>query len=326
MRTVYIASLSRSGSTFLQLLLSSHPEIVGLGEIAHVIKTGGVPTARQAAGGSDGSCTCGHPAADCEFWAPLMPEMAQSDEHALHRNILARFKEQFPDKLLLDSSKSEKQFAKYYLQPDSGAGDLRVIFLIRDFRGWVRSVQKHVRKTPGGSFIYRSYLATSYLWYLKNRSIMQMLRRSGVSFLCVSYENLVFHLDEEVERILRFLDVGQVPPGDLDLGKAVMHELFGSPTIRSSTRHRSQVVYDQSWFCDLRYVVRSPLMLPVLHFNHQVHTKLAKDRHKSGPASGMPVCQESCASRPASSASDSCTDTKTSPVALAECGRAVAKD
>ena len=38
MDVVYILSLARSGSTFLQFLLGGHPKVVGIGEVGHVLE------------------------------------------------------------------------------------------------------------------------------------------------------------------------------------------------------------------------------------------------------------------------------------------------
>jgi hypothetical protein len=63
-RLVYIASIGRSGSTLLELMLGAHPRLATIGELhlwPHEIRDGGrhLP------------CGCGEPVEDCEFWTEV---------------------------------------------------------------------------------------------------------------------------------------------------------------------------------------------------------------------------------------------------------------
>ena len=59
-RVLYIAGAGHSGSTFLDIMLSNHPDIFGAGELANLPRGGWI---------DDEYCTCGRRANDCPFWS-----------------------------------------------------------------------------------------------------------------------------------------------------------------------------------------------------------------------------------------------------------------
>ncbi len=77
-RIVYICSLARSGSTYLQLELSCHPKVVGVGELLTVLKTLSQGDAKRRA------CLCGELGQECEFWGPILSEFNKLSVRELH--------------------------------------------------------------------------------------------------------------------------------------------------------------------------------------------------------------------------------------------------
>ena len=64
MKVIYIAGLGHSGSTFLELLLASHPDVVGLGEIGLQVERLLLDPSFNA---GEALCSCGTTARECEF-------------------------------------------------------------------------------------------------------------------------------------------------------------------------------------------------------------------------------------------------------------------
>ena len=63
MRVIFIASLSHSGSTLLDLMLNAHPELVSVGELKQLSRFARFNKPKQP------RCTCGTPSLwDCDFW------------------------------------------------------------------------------------------------------------------------------------------------------------------------------------------------------------------------------------------------------------------
>ena len=293
MKIIYIASEPRAGSTFLQLLLATHPHVAGLGEIAQVIRRAKLA---QNEGDKLPPCSCGARQENCPFWSPLLPELLDSTPQDAHRKIRAHFAQQFPGKVLIDSSKATAPLSQYYASaPASADLDVRVLYVIRDFRGWVPSVHKHrhnvanwaLETTPAylvptvkqfrreRHSLKFGYVQDSYRWMLRTRGALDFLAKSGLPHLIVSYEELVFNLEKQARRIGNFL--GMSFEHDLsDLSRATAHELYGSPILKTSAVKRSRISYDHSWLSDSRSALLSPLLLPVHAFNSHVYRDLAE--------------------------------------------------
>lgn len=65
--TAFVLSSGHSGSTLLDLLVGTHPEIVSLGEITYLPRS----FVRGA------TCTCGAPVPRCDFWLDVVREIGQ---------------------------------------------------------------------------------------------------------------------------------------------------------------------------------------------------------------------------------------------------------
>ncbi|HEV2125986.1 MAG TPA: hypothetical protein VGW38_24790 [Chloroflexota bacterium] len=61
-RLVLVAGLTHSGSTVLDLLLGSHPRLVGMGEVMPLLRPGN-PMLDEP----DRVCSCGEPLESCPF-------------------------------------------------------------------------------------------------------------------------------------------------------------------------------------------------------------------------------------------------------------------
>lgn len=65
---IYIAGYGRSGSTLLDMILGSHPDAVGMGELTHIFDSWL----------SDNTCSCRERYRNCEFWSEVMPRWSAS--------------------------------------------------------------------------------------------------------------------------------------------------------------------------------------------------------------------------------------------------------
>jgi len=135
---VYILSPARSGSTFLQLLLGGHPNIVGIGEVKHVLKEYCQTQSPKNPAHGD-QCSCGQEPRKCPFWGPILDDLSGASMETAVKLILEHFSRLFPDKMLIDSSKSGEFLENYYLKKlcldDDLQIQLKILYLVRDFRG-----------------------------------------------------------------------------------------------------------------------------------------------------------------------------------------------
>ena len=264
LRVVYIAGLPRSGSTFLQLLLDSRDDAVGLGEVGQTLQN-----LESLINDTHGSrlCSCGLGILDCPFWGPLAKRLQNIPIQQAHLQVLSRFSTEFPGKLLIDSSKSRKYLEALYIKNKHLHDvEMKILFLVRDSRGWALSYTKHSGRGADNSFYY---VKNSYRWLNANLRLMHYLSKVGKDFKCVSYEGLVFDTIRQLKRVADFLQIPYLPEIP-DMANATAHDVYGS-RMKNDKGKRAGIVYDDSWIRDWRPSALAPLLLPVYWFNYVFH-------------------------------------------------------
>jgi len=128
---VFIASLSHSGSTLVDLLVGAHSSAVSLGEIHSTIRKLSEPQK---------DCTCGKAAEECDIWGELLNEyrsdnsMPYSKAYQILSNAVT---DQYGTQVtIVDSSKkivALKEAMALFRE------NLKILHLIRDVRGFVHS-------------------------------------------------------------------------------------------------------------------------------------------------------------------------------------------
>jgi len=152
LKFAYIVSLPHSGSTILSYNLSEHPDIVFLGEIGYALQK------LQESKKQTVQCSCGKPAAQCDFWSSIVGRLpARFDEQAGYDIVIEEFQKKFgASKLLLDSNKIGEPL--YFLRSRPGL-EIRGIHTTRDFRGAVvseaRRKKRNGQAVQNGSRPYR---------------------------------------------------------------------------------------------------------------------------------------------------------------------------
>jgi hypothetical protein len=195
---IYIGGYGRSGSTLLELALSNHPDVVGLGEVSYF--------ARESAVG--GTCACGLVLACCPFWRQavastrLAPE--QIPAHGTAATSLLRAAATVAGAThVVDSSKTTRHAVR---RPRALARSLPVHFvhLVRSPTAVQRSAaggtnQQRERGHVAGSSVARRWRATLG-WVVANRVAGRIGRRAASQF--VTYESFLADPDGTVLAIL----------------------------------------------------------------------------------------------------------------------------
>jgi hypothetical protein len=240
-KVVFIASLSHSGSTLLDLMLNAHPDVVSVGELKQLGRF-----VRHEKPGRRLRCTCGAESLlACKFWtrvsdhaksavgrtiAELNVEDYRShgsfakDNAALFQAISAVAGKRF----VVDSSKSAERLALLMANP---ALDVFPIFLIRDPKGQICSSQ---RKSESLIRLIENYVRT-------NREIHELVKHRPHAV--VRYEQLVL----ETERVLAAL-MGELglafDANQLQWASKTRHNVGGNGMRRSSS---SELKLDEKW-------------------------------------------------------------------------------
>ncbi|MGB3634284.1 MAG: sulfotransferase [Rubrobacteraceae bacterium] len=229
-KVLYIMGAGRSGSTLLDMVLGSHPEVRGAGELTNAARNGWL---------KNEDCSCGKPVNDCPFWSEVLRLWTRRGFGNLERyvslqDIFERYRnlprllrerrspspefleyagatraffdsirEAGEEQIVVDSSKSPARALALSMVPGV---DLHLVHLTRDGRGVAASLNRSWRKDeePGvtrdveGKPVWR----TAAFWIVVNLTSEWVGRRLGPDkFLRVRYEDLVMTPSETLAKI-----------------------------------------------------------------------------------------------------------------------------
>lgn len=274
---LYIAGSGRSGSTMLECLLGSHPDVATLGEVHHLWERGIV---------KDELCGCGQKFSQCSFWSevgarafggwgevdldrvarlhdavdrhrriarvlgPAQGERLRRSVHDyndLYERIYAAAGEVSGAKLVVDSGKHATLAASL---ANSKWLDLRVIHIVRDSTAVTYSWSKAVRRPEAQNdedALMTQYSSTlsSALWALTNLEV-EALRIKGKSPARLKYEDLVANPGPTLSAALTRVGLRSFDPqvdGGVEL--RTQHTVAGNPM--RFTRGTLTLKADDAW-------------------------------------------------------------------------------
>ena len=247
MTHLYVFSLGHSGSTILNIALASLPGALSIGEAEATIRR---------MDGKQHTCTCGVSAPACPVWGPLFsdPELIQNPDLTRgYRALYGAARTTGNVSLLVDSSKHLRALQR---RPADTGVDARVIFLVKDPRGYfVSHYRKWQRTRDSGQVRFR--LGLAFLteiavalagWWYGNRKILRALRAGADPFIVLSYEDLVLDTDRTAARLGDFLGL-PVTFDTFGRNPEQLHILRGN-SLRHDPERSSRLVYDYRWFTD----------------------------------------------------------------------------
>lgn len=259
---IYIMCPGHSGSTFLQYLLATQTNLLGIGEVDQL----------AAGRGWDDSnlfCSCGAPFSQCELWSGMKPISGES-QIEWYRRLTLSFKDKHPEVThWIDSSKRLKSIQPWLqLLREGLIKDIRIFFLVRDVRGWALSDQRD-RKRKNQPM--RPLIMSVLSWWRKQHRILNQLETMDLKYQVVSYEGLIFQTEKAESRMACFLGIN---PDDHSwanqLERAVVHDAFGN-RMKNDPKSRSRIIYDNSWqYCPGLNLLASAL-IPVWRLNAKLY-------------------------------------------------------
>lgn len=273
---VFITSRAHSGSTLLNLLMSSQPRLIALGEVFSLFDFKAGHIFRQ----DKIHCSCGESMSRCPFWGPLTDHLRRNQNLSqvdMYNLVLDSFYDYFgEDYIPVDSSKTLDALS-YLLARKM---DLRVIFLVRDVRPWMISMRKD-RESRGDlwlqdlvkrygikapvEWVLRSPYKYFWHWYLLNRKTQRFLTQSDVPFLQIGYEEICFYPELMISKMGEFLDL-DLDPRMVSLGASENHVILGN-RMRHQPDKRTQIHYDHRWFYSGSWLMPSLLFPNIMNFN-----------------------------------------------------------
>jgi hypothetical protein len=278
---VYIAGMPHSGSTLLDLMISTHSQVFSIGEafqLADYAHTRRTKNERTKLGNE---CTCGAETVwHCPFWPEvdkLMQRKAgiglrdlriQNPDPAIFRQhnklLFDSVAEVSGARVIVDSSKLGRRLANLMA---AGFAPVTPIYLHRDPRGQIYSV---IRRTQ------QRTLRPALRYCKETLQTASLLRRHP--HISVVYEDLVRNPGEQMQKIMESVGL-PYESTQMDWHKPVRHNLSGNAMRRSQD---SAVRVDEKWRRELGPVQKLAIM--ALTAPSVAMIRLAA-RNKQGPSS-----------------------------------------
>jgi hypothetical protein len=238
LKTIFITGLHRSGTTILCMILGAHPQCIAVGEVEAVINSS---RDRKWVESHYGRCTCGQ----CVFWPAVMNNIDRAGTDNLqerYRIFLSTFREHFPGKIPIDSSKVITA-----LNAISSVSNCQPIRIVRDVRGWC--VSRTGKITP------RLMLG----WYKGNLTY----ERSARNAYLLGYEELVLDPHNVIPKICEHIGI-EYDEEMLQIPSSTDHILVGN---RMRTDKTQRIKYDGRWM--KIHSIWPSLLFPIMHYNNK---------------------------------------------------------
>ena len=243
-KVLYVAGSSRSGSTFLDIILGDHPDIQGVGELVYLPRDGWIGNER---------CSCGEHAKDCPFWSAVrrvwaervgvddvegylalqesfrryrhLPQLLREYRRPSPRfrayadqtqKLFEAIREVGGKPVIVDSSKRPLRGFALSMMPGI---DLRFLHLTRDGRGVAASLNKSWLKDEKAGVTRdieaRSVWSTAAVWLLVNLTSSWVMRQLDPERATqVRYESLTMDPKDVLSKVGRLLDLNLTQVAD----------------------------------------------------------------------------------------------------------------
>lgn len=232
---IYILSDERSGSTALDYVLSTHPDLMTVGELRllnHFYNKKGKSRLAKW------RCTCGVNVSECPFWDEVLGHTIQTTggiaqdvttmvgEAGESCNILAVYDSIYAlhEKSIIDSSKHLRQLE--YIVAHSTGWDIRIIHLTRDPVGVVESKIKWSRKLNGSSRSKYNYLVKWFFRQLRTKHFLKSI--DSRMWTSIRYEDFILGSDGCLSHISEF--IGLQNKFKIERNLSDLHTIAGTPT------------------------------------------------------------------------------------------------
>jgi hypothetical protein len=270
MKYIYILGLEHSGTTLTYHLLSAHPNLIGLGEVAQFFS----PTHMQHYIECWGSfnthdlCSCGERWVDCEFWRQIAClNGAESDVPSMkkYQALINQVKSNYGDSsTIVDSSKSLDYLKQLYSMLDDlgiRKSGFSVLLCVKDPRGFVSSMSKKA----GHRFGLIRCIRTLNYWCDRHRNFVDFLSVNDLNFRISTYEGLCVDYRASIDASLSL--AGLSVPKLLEVDHNESHIVIGNKNF--TLRNRTAIKYDDAW-------TRQPLVR-LAYFFHRKAQRLNKN-------------------------------------------------
>jgi hypothetical protein len=281
-RILYIAGGGHSGSTLLDMIVSSADEVVSLGEVYFYDSYRYDTPDEKLYAVHAKDCSCGKRFDECPFWSDFHRRLKRDISINRHTslgnslkvlwNIFKPFKDRcwlpldIDDDVvffntvektirqnngkvsyLLDSSKDPRRLLKLVQQ--FGNQKIAVIHLVRDGRGYVNSYSnKDKPRVLALKLKPQHFVKAAFIWVVVNVSTHFFVKRSGLDTVHISYDLFCKNPMQYIHYINKKFNI-HIRENFLDMiNDQTYHNIHGN-SVRYS--HVNRIRQDRSWHREL---------------------------------------------------------------------------
>jgi hypothetical protein len=290
-KIIYIAGGGHSGSTLLDMIISSSNDVVSLGEVYFYDSYRYDTPDEKLYAVHAKDCSCGEPFDTCPFWSAFHQQLNRDisikrqtslgNSLKVLWNIFKPFKNRFWLRLevdddvaffntiektiqqndgnvsyLIDSSKDPRRLLRLVQQ--FGKEKIIVFHLVRDGRGYVNSYcNKDKKRVVALKLQTQNFIKTAFIWAVVNISTRLFVKRNELNSVHISYDLFCNNPLDYIHFINKKYNI-RIPDDFLHrVNNKVYHNIHGN-SVRYS--HIKKIKQDRSWHSEL-----PPLHLRILN-------------------------------------------------------------
>lgn len=239
-KLILIVGMPRSGTTITELLLSSHHELLGIGEHIHLVDYH-LPRGNNTALEGKKECSCGSIASECRLWSKYFLWLHDDN------GILSRKGIQY--KKVFDFAKDEYSACKGLI--DSSPGGLEMFDeLKKDFEIFAVHISRDIASWYFSQRGRNPLINLKKLiqWIFTNLKIAFFLRKNSIDHIRVGYEEIIDDSEFLLTLIFKRL---KIEPSNNCLSKYLarpsnIHALYGNRT-RTTFSKGVSLTYSLKW-------------------------------------------------------------------------------
>lgn len=226
LRVVYIVGVGHSGSTLLDLLISSTPGVSSVGEMHYL-------TAQFEVG----NCMCGTSYQDCPAWAASYERYTTATDLPEDTREMRSFLAATRSTIVVDSSKGVKRMCRLLRGNDIS---LQPMYLYREGQGVLHSRLKKRPPRSNLEYVWRVVQLTID-FIVRHLYTIYRLHQTGVEYQLVTYQSLTTNTEIVVRQLGENLGIPIPSAVAVDIPR---HNIGGN---RMRTGSTFEIRYNDAW-------------------------------------------------------------------------------
>ena len=275
-KILFIASLDHSGSTLMELMLCSHPKVVGIGEANMLIDDDLRRQRHQELGRR--ICNCGEPLSKCSLWSKFLSGVENQKTKKFeekYSSIIDLCSNEFRNaEIIVDSSKYIKPLNCIHELIQNNVlveCDIYVIHLIKDARSYLSSMKYRYRLNIFG------IIAMLHKWFNYNNSIESYIIENKLGSIRIGYEELCFNSKLILTEVCKKVNIS-FNDSMLDISNTKGHIGVGNPMRNHPTKSKN-IIYDSRWFFETQIQIIYHCFPKIKKYNERVvYSNIFKNR------------------------------------------------